>query len=168
MLGKHTLDVDLNDLLLFNEELGQLLMERPGECIPLVGCTLKRLSFLVCKTLTSTSHQLESALLRLSRQILHPLSRSANRTANTTVPRDGATNNGNTEENSANAYGGASNGNLGANGVAGDLGEMEIPDVQVTIRSGQNMLQFRELTVSEMARCTPRRILISNTRRRTP
>jgi hypothetical protein len=25
-------------LLLFNEELGQLLMERPGECVPLVGC----------------------------------------------------------------------------------------------------------------------------------
>ena len=37
LLGKHTLDVDLNDLLLFNEELGQLLMERPGECIPLVS-----------------------------------------------------------------------------------------------------------------------------------
>ncbi|KAH8089163.1 MCM2/3/5 family-domain-containing protein [Filobasidium floriforme] len=130
LLGKHTLDVDLNDLLLFNEELGQLLMERPGECIPL----------------------LESALLRLSRQILHPLSRSANRTANTTIPRDGATNNGNTEENSANAYGGASNGNLGANGVAGDLGEMEIPDVQVTIRSGQNMLQFRELTANTLTK----------------
>ena len=103
-------------------------------------------------SLTFPLDQLESALLRLSRQILHPLSRSANRTANTTVPRDGATNNGTTEENSANAYGGASNGNLGSNGVAGDLGEMEIPDVQVTIRSGQNMLQFRELTVSEIGK----------------
>ena len=97
-------------------------------------------------SLTFPLDQLESALLRLSRQILHPLSRSANRTANTTVPRDGATNNGTTEENSANAYGGASN------GIAGDLGEMEIPDVQVTIRSGQNMLQFRELTVSEIGK----------------
>jgi hypothetical protein len=28
------------------------------------------------------------------------------------------------------------------------MGELEIPDVQVTIKSGQNMLQFRELTVS--------------------
>jgi hypothetical protein len=101
-----------------------------------------------------TVFQLESALLRLSRQILHPLSRSANRTGNTTIPRDGTTNNGNTEENSANAYGGASNGNLGSNGVAGDLGEMEIPDVQVTIRSGQNMLQFRELTVSRPSSAT--------------
>lgn len=36
LLGKHTLDVNLNDLLLFNQELGQLFMERPGECVPLV------------------------------------------------------------------------------------------------------------------------------------
>jgi hypothetical protein len=72
------------------------------------------------------------------------LSRSANRAA----ARDGTTNNGTTEENSANAYGSAPNGNLGANGTSGDMGELEIPDVQVTIKSGQNMLQFRELTVS--------------------
>ena len=95
-------------------------------------------------TTATPSLQLESALLRLSRQILHPLSRSANRAA----ARDGTTNNGTTEENSANAYGSAPNGNLGANGTLGDMGELEIPDVQVTIRSGQNMLQFRELTVS--------------------
>lgn len=42
-----------------------------------------------------------------------------------------------------NTYGAGADGNLPA-----DMGEVEIPDVQVTIRSSQNMLQFRELTVS--------------------
>lgn len=37
LLGRHTLEVDLNDVLIYNEELGQILMERPGECIPLVS-----------------------------------------------------------------------------------------------------------------------------------
>jgi DNA replication licensing factor MCM5 len=121
LLGKHTLQVDLDHLLMWNEQLGQRVMERPGECVPL----------------------LESALLRLSRQILHPLSRSG---------QQGLANGGNAPAGAANG-----NGNVGLNGdsagVSGlggqglDAGELEIPDVQVTIRSSQDMLQFRDLTV---------------------
>ena len=106
---------------MWNEQLGQRVMERPGECIPL----------------------LESALLRLSRQILHPLSRSG---------QQDLANGGNGPAGAANG-----NGNVGLNGesagVSGlggqglDAGELEIPDVQVTIRSSQDMLQFRDLTV---------------------
>ena len=121
LLGKHTLQVDLDHLLMWNEQLGQRVMERPGECIPL----------------------LESALLRLSRQILHPLSRSG---------QQGLANGANAPAGAANG-----NGNVGLNGESAglsglggqglDAGELEIPDVQVTIRSSQDMLQFRDLTV---------------------
>jgi DNA replication licensing factor MCM5 len=117
LLGKHTLQVDLDDLLMWNEQLGQRVMEKPGECVPL----------------------LESALLRLSRQILHPLARSG-------------------QQAPAGAAGGATNGNVGLNGESSglnglggqglDAGELEIPEVQVTIRTSQDMLQFRDLTVS--------------------
>ncbi|KAJ9112640.1 hypothetical protein QFC19_000660 [Naganishia cerealis] len=115
LLGKHTLQVDLDDLLMWNEQLGQRVMENPGECVPL----------------------LESALLRLSRQILHPLARSG-------------------QQAPAGAAGGAANGNIGMNGESAglnglggqglDAGELEIPEVQVTLRTSQDMLQFRDLT----------------------
>ncbi|GHJ89483.1 hypothetical protein NliqN6_5885 [Naganishia liquefaciens] len=126
LLGKHTLQVDLDHLLMWNEQLGQRVMERPGECIPL----------------------LESALLRLSRQILHPLSRSG---------QQDLANGGNGPAGAANG-----NGNVGLNGesagVSGlggqglDAGELEIPDVQVTIRSSQDMLQFRDLTANTLSK----------------
>ena len=38
MLNHHTLDVDLRDLAVWNEELGHKVQETPGEMIPLVGC----------------------------------------------------------------------------------------------------------------------------------
>lgn len=122
LLGKHTLQIELDHLLMWNEQLGQRVMERPGECIPL----------------------LESALLRLSRQILHPLSRSGQQGLATSAnaPAGAANGNGNVAQNGESA---------GTSGLAGqglDAGELEIPDVQVTIRSSQDMLQFRDLTVS--------------------
>lgn len=122
LLGKHTLQVELDHLLMWNEQLGQRVMERPGECIPL----------------------LESALLRLSRQILHPLSRSGQQGLATgaNAPAGAANGNGNVAQNGESA---------GTSGLAGqglDAGELEIPDVQVTIKSSQDMLQFRDLTVS--------------------
>lgn len=65
--------------------------------------------------------QLESALLRLARQILHPLGRP---NANGDIP---------------NAAAGA---------------EDDIPDIQVTLRSGMNMKQFRDLTVGPVGSYT--------------
>lgn len=60
--------------------------------------------------------QLESALLRSARQILHPLSAAQN----------------------------------GLDG-APSLAEREIPDIQAVLRSGMNMIQFRDLTVSTLS-----------------
>ncbi|KAJ9095239.1 hypothetical protein QFC21_005605 [Naganishia friedmannii] len=121
LLGKHTLQVDLDDLLMWNEQLGQRVMEKPGECVPL----------------------LESALLRLSRQILHPLARSG-------------------QQAPAGAAGGVANGNVGLNGESSglnglggqglDAGELEIPEVQATIRTSQDMLQFRDLTANTLSK----------------
>ena len=37
LLHHHTLDVDLRDLAVWNEELGQKVQETPGEMIPLVS-----------------------------------------------------------------------------------------------------------------------------------
>ncbi|KAK4689763.1 DNA replication licensing factor MCM5, partial [Tremellales sp. Uapishka_1] len=91
LLHHHTLDVDLKDLVAYNEELAQRIQERPGDMIPL----------------------LESALLRLARLLLHP---THNESAGSTST------------------------------AATDA----IPEMQVTIRSGMNMLQFRELTADTL------------------
>jgi hypothetical protein len=37
LLHHHTLDVDLRDLVVYNDELGQKVQEQPGEMIPLVS-----------------------------------------------------------------------------------------------------------------------------------
>jgi hypothetical protein len=37
LLGRHTLEVDLADVNLYNELLAQKIQERPGEVVPLVG-----------------------------------------------------------------------------------------------------------------------------------
>jgi DNA replication licensing factor MCM5 len=37
LLHHHTLDVDLRDLGVWNEELGQKVQEQPGEMVPLVS-----------------------------------------------------------------------------------------------------------------------------------
>ncbi|ORY29998.1 MCM2/3/5 family-domain-containing protein [Naematelia encephala] len=90
LLHHHTLDVDLKDLVAWNEELAQKVQEQPGDMIPL----------------------LEAALLRLARQLLHP------------------TNNPDPSSSTA--------------------AEQVLPDMQVTIRSGMNLLQFRELTANTL------------------
>lgn len=97
LLGIHTLEVDVADVNIYNESLAQKVQERPGEVVPL----------------------LESALLRLARQILHPLGRP---NANGDIP---------------NAAAGA---------------EDDIPDIQVTLRSGMNMKQFRDLTADTLTK----------------
>ena len=85
LMHHHTLEVDLRDLGMWNDELAQKVQTNPGDMIPL----------------------LESALLRLARMLLHP-----------------------------------------TNGEAGPSSDAEhgIPDMQVTIKSGMNLLQFRELS----------------------
>ena len=41
----HTLEVDLRDLGVWNEELGQKVQEQPGETVPLVGLEDHRLPY---------------------------------------------------------------------------------------------------------------------------
>ncbi|KAI9637977.1 MCM2/3/5 family-domain-containing protein [Dioszegia hungarica] len=89
LLHHHTLDVDLRDLVVWNEELAQKVQEMPGDMIPLV----------------------ESALLRLARQLLNPTGAET--------------------------------------GGSSSAVEM-VPDMQVTIRSGMNLLQFRDLTANTL------------------
>jgi DNA replication licensing factor MCM5 len=38
LLHHHSLEVDLRDLGVWNEELGQKVQEQPGEMVPLVSC----------------------------------------------------------------------------------------------------------------------------------
>lgn len=99
---QHVVEIDLRDLNVYNEELSQLLQEKPGEMLPL----------------------LESALLKSARQILHPL------------------------ESAGNVGGPGQDAMGGVDGGLASLGERDIPNVQAVLRSGMNMVQFRELTVS--------------------
>lgn len=89
LMHHHTLEVDLGDLGMWNDELAQKVQTNPGDMIPL----------------------LESALLRLARLLLHP-----------------------------------TNGEAGPSSDA----EQSVPDMQVTIRSGMNLLQFRELSANTL------------------
>ncbi|RSH93859.1 minichromosome maintenance protein 5 [Saitozyma podzolica] len=90
LLHHHTLDVDLRDLVVWNEELAQKVQATPGDMIPL----------------------LESALLRLARALLHPT--------------------------------------LAETGASTSAAAESVPDMQVTIRSGMNLLQFRDLTANTL------------------
>jgi len=101
-MNHHTLEVDLKDLIVWNDELAQKVQEQPGEMVPLVSSHPRNLAR------AQTDEQLESALLRFARQLLHP----------------------------TNAEGGAS------------TSAQTVPDMQVTIRSGANLVPFRDLTVS--------------------
>ncbi|TXT13612.1 hypothetical protein VHUM_00979 [Vanrija humicola] len=87
LLHHHTLEVDLNDLNLFDAELAQKVRDKPGEMLPL----------------------LESALLRLARTLVSP----------------------STEPGSS---------------TAAEL----VPEMQVTLKSGMNMFQFRQLTADTL------------------
>lgn len=102
-MNHHTLEVDLKDLIVWNDELAQKVQEQPGEMVPLVRPSIALGGRLACADVG----QLESALLRFARQLLHP----------------------------TNAEGGAS------------TSTQTIPDMQVTIRSGANLVPFRELNV---------------------
>ncbi|WWD01094.1 hypothetical protein V866_008032 [Kwoniella sp. B9012] len=95
LLHHHTLEVDLNDMIAWNNELAQKIQQNPGEMIPL----------------------LESALLRLARQLLHP-------THDQTQTQ--------------------------GQGQSSTPAVDSIPDMQVTIRSGMNLLQFRELNANTL------------------
>ncbi|RXK36873.1 minichromosome maintenance protein 5 (cell division control protein 46) [Tremella mesenterica] len=88
LLHHHTLEVDLRDLHMWNDELAQKVQVNPGDMIPL----------------------LESALLRLARMLLHPT-------------REAGPSNEGTEA---------------------------VPDMQVTVKSGMNLLQFRELSANTL------------------
>lgn len=114
LLGRHTLEIDLRDLLLYNEELGQTVQERPGEVVPL----------------------LESATTRLARQILNPLNAQGSLTAA-----------GESSTGGGGAAGGSDAFFTGAHDAIGNAFDDHLPEVQVTLRSGMNMLHFRELTV---------------------
>ncbi|KAL1410983.1 minichromosome maintenance protein 5 [Vanrija albida] len=87
LLHHHTLEVDLNDLNLFDAELAQKVRDKPGEMLPL----------------------LESALLRLARALVSP----------------------STEPGSS---------------TAAEL----VPEMQVTLKSGMNMFQFRQLSADTL------------------
>ena len=64
----HSLEVDLRDLGAWNEELGQKVQEQPGEVVPLVSAGRR------CDDQEGLADalQLESALTRLARSLLHP------------------------------------------------------------------------------------------------
>ncbi|KAL7424263.1 minichromosome maintenance protein 5 [Cryptotrichosporon argae] len=87
LMHHHTLEVDLRDLVAYNDELGQKVHEQPGEMVPM----------------------LEAALLRLARALLHPSTESSSSTA-----------------------------------------AQQIPEMQVTLKSGTNLLQFRELSADTL------------------
>ncbi|RSH81781.1 minichromosome maintenance protein 5 [Apiotrichum porosum] len=89
LLHHHTLEVDLRDLVVYNEELAQKVDDQPGEMIPL----------------------LESALLRLARILVDPAA---------------------------------------SNDPSSSRASELVPEMQVTIKSGKNMLQFRELTANTL------------------
>lgn len=94
----HSLDIDLQHMTVYSAEMAQKVHEQPGEMVPLVR------SITYTEGLTD---QLESAVLRLARQLAKP---ADNPTAEAAVEA--------------------------------------VPEMQVTLKSQMNMLQFRELTVS--------------------
>jgi hypothetical protein len=58
-MNHHTLEVDLKDLIAWNDELAQKVQEQPGEMVPLVSC---RNSVMTGRQLISSSNQHYSAL----------------------------------------------------------------------------------------------------------
>ncbi|KGB79587.2 minichromosome maintenance protein 5 (cell division control protein 46) [Cryptococcus deuterogattii R265] len=99
LLKHHTLEVDLRDLVVWNEELAQKVQEKPGEMIPL----------------------LEAALLKYARDLVRP-------TSETDRERERER---------------AQNGQP-------SLAAEEVPDMQVAIKSGMNLLQFRQLNANTL------------------
>ncbi|KAL0254216.1 hypothetical protein I308_101597 [Cryptococcus tetragattii IND107] len=99
LLKHHTLEVDLRDLVVWNEELAQKVQEKPGEMIPL----------------------LEAALLKYARDLVRPTSE-----ADRERERERAQN--------------------GQPSLAAE----EVPDMQVAIKSGMNLLQFRQLNANTL------------------
>ncbi|AAW41973.1 ATP dependent DNA helicase, putative [Cryptococcus deneoformans JEC21] len=99
LLKHHTLEVDLRDLVAWNEELAQKVQEKPGEMIPL----------------------LEAALLKYARDLVRPTSE-----ADRERERERAQN--------------------GQPSLAAE----EVPDMQVAIKSGMNLLQFRQLNANTL------------------
>ncbi|ODN98304.1 minichromosome maintenance protein 5 (cell division control protein 46) [Cryptococcus wingfieldii CBS 7118] len=99
LLKHHTLEVDLRDLVAWNEEMAQKVQEQPGEMIPL----------------------LEAALLRYARDLVRPTS-EADRERERERVRNGQP----------------------------SLAAEEVPDMQVTVRSGMNLLQFRNLNANTL------------------
>ncbi|ODN83451.1 hypothetical protein L202_01589 [Cryptococcus amylolentus CBS 6039] len=99
LLKHHTLEVDLRDLVAWNEEMAQKVQEQPGEMIPL----------------------LETALLRYARDLVRPTSEADRERERERVQ----------------------------NGQP-SLAAEEVPDMQVTVRSGMNLLQFRNLNANTL------------------
>ncbi|OWZ34947.1 minichromosome maintenance protein 5 (cell division control protein 46) [Cryptococcus neoformans AD2-60a] len=99
LLKHHTLEVDLRDLVAWNEELAQKVQDKPGEMIPL----------------------LEAALLKYARDLVRP------------------TNEADRERERERAQ----------NGQPSLVAE-EVPDMQVAIKSGMNLLQFRQLNANTL------------------
>ncbi|ADV19321.1 minichromosome maintenance protein 5 (cell division control protein 46) [Cryptococcus gattii Ru294] len=99
LLKHHTLEVDLRDLVVWNEELAQKVQDKPGEMIPL----------------------LEAALLKYARDLVRP-------TSETDRERERER---------------AQNGQP-------SLAAEEVPDMQVAIKSGMNLLQFRQLNANTL------------------
>ncbi|OXG91458.1 minichromosome maintenance protein 5 (cell division control protein 46) [Cryptococcus neoformans A2-102-5] len=99
LLKHHTLEVDLRDLVAWNEELAQKVQDKPGEMTPL----------------------LEAALLKYARDLVRP------------------TNEADRERERERAQ----------NGQPSLVAE-EVPDMQVAIKSGMNLLQFRQLNANTL------------------
>lgn len=149
---QYVLEVDLDHLIAYHEELANRIRETPAEIMPLVCTaprhvlmyqTLKRRVYALyplLATLLPWHIQFEAALRRCAKQILTPL---ANRQA-------AFTEYDNTDANARR------NGNDNRDAAAAQTHEERIqerdgPDVQVVLRSGARSLQFRDLHV-----CPPR------------
>ncbi|CED82217.1 mcm-domain-containing protein [Phaffia rhodozyma] len=106
---QNVVEIDLRDLVVYNEELAQMVQEKPGDMLPL----------------------LESAILKSARQILHPM--NAQQREQQQREREQFTQGGATQ----------------ADGLLG-IAEREIPEMQAVLKSGMNMIQFRELTADTL------------------
>lgn len=132
LLGRHAVEVDLGHLAAFDEELAQLVQEKPGEVLPL----------------------LESAATRLGRQILDPLSRQQAGQSLTTADgmSSAAALAAAAANNNSNNISGAAAGSSSGGGLSLPSFDDRLPEVQVTLRTGMNMLPFRELTANTLTK----------------
>lgn len=113
------LDVDLDHLIAYNEDLAARVTDTPAEVLPMVGCIVSS----VCPTLNIAT-QFEEALRRSARQILMPL-----RAAALNVDEDD-----DQEEPSATP-------------AEERYARKEGPEIQITLRSNARLMEFRDLHV---------------------